>query len=63
MNDNGRERRRYWWRAIFGSNYTFASICECGNVKRLIKVFGNECVGKADLGDASSFIDSFNDIN
>jgi hypothetical protein len=50
MNDNGRERRSYWWRAIFGSNYTFASICECGNVKCLIKLFANECVGKADLG-------------
>jgi hypothetical protein len=23
MNDNGREKRSYWWRAISGSNYTF----------------------------------------
>jgi hypothetical protein len=55
MNDNGREWRSYWWRAIFGSNYTFASICGCGNVKCLIKVGGEGGVGKAEWG----FIDGF----
>jgi hypothetical protein len=58
MNDNGRERRSYWWRAIFGSNYTFASICGCGNVKCLIKVGGEGGVGKAECG----FIDGFGDL-
>lgn len=51
MNDNGEGEATYWWRAISGSNYTFASICECGNVKCLIKVCKQKrtlSIGKAD---------------